>query len=116
MKKEHYLMILCTLFLAAAQFFQKMAGDRLVLSVEGFLLNWPFYVGIALAGIGAILMTMALRGGELSKIFPLISLSFIWTALISVFFFGEVITLATTIGIAFIILGVAVLGRSGVGT
>ena len=108
-------MILCTLFLAGGQLFQKIAGDRLVLSIEGFLFNWPFYVGLALAGIGAVLMTMAFRNGELSKVFPFISLSLIWTVLISIFFFGEAITLATTIGIVCIISGVVVLGRSGAG-
>lgn len=109
------LMLICTLLLAAAQFFQKTAGERLELSIQGFVFNWPFWVGLLLAGLAAIVMTMALRKGELSKIFPLVSLSFVWTVFIAVIFFGEVLTIAKVVGVALVIAGVVVLGRTGVG-
>lgn len=115
MRKEHFLMILCTFFLATGQFFHKIASTRIGLSIEGLLLNWPFLLGLATAGIGALIMTFALREGELSTLFPYISLSFVWTALIATFIFGEQFLFTTGIGILFIIAGVTVLGRAGAG-
>lgn len=114
MRKEHLLMIACTLFLAIGQFFHKLAGTNIEPSIAGVLLNWPWYFGLIAAGIGSVLMTLALRDGELSTLFPFVSLSFVWTAFIATIVFGELFLPSTAIGIVVIVAGVVLLGRSGV--
>ncbi|MBR9702921.1 EamA family transporter [Candidatus Woesearchaeota archaeon] len=104
------LMVLCTLFLACSQFLMKIASKTMALSFEGIFLNWAFLAGLVMAGFGAVIMTLAFKHGDLSSLFPLISLSFIWTLLIAALVFGESIHLFAYIGVALIIVGVVVLG------
>jgi drug/metabolite transporter (DMT)-like permease len=76
-------------------------------------LNVPMLAGLALYGIGAMMMVMALQHGELSVLYPIISLSYVWVAILSVLVFHEQVNAFRIGGIAVIIAGVAVLGRSG---
>jgi drug/metabolite transporter (DMT)-like permease len=69
--------------------------------------------GLALYGIGAAMMVLALQHGELSVLYPVISLSYVWVAILSVAIFHEHMNMFRVAGIAVIIAGVAILGRSG---
>ena len=42
------------------------------------------FVGYCLYGLGAVLFTIALRDGELSVLYPVISLTYVWVAILSV--------------------------------
>ena len=75
--------------------------------------NIPMIVGLTLYGIGAVMMVLALQHGELSVLYPIISLSYVWVAILSVLVFHEHLNIYRIAGIAVIIGGVAVLGRSG---
>ena len=55
-------------------------------------------------------MVVALRHGELSVLYPLISLSYVWVAVLSVLVFGEIMNAYKVAGICAIMAGVAVLG------
>lgn len=112
MRTDILLMILCTFFLTAAQYFEKIAGNNLELTILGILFNWTLWIGILCAGIGAILMTLALKHGELSILFPFVSLSFIWTIIIAWLAFGETLGAGSLLGIAIIIIGVITLGKT----
>jgi drug/metabolite transporter (DMT)-like permease len=56
-------------------------------------------------------MVLALKHAELSVLYPIMSLTYVWLPLISVFWLGEAINAPIIAGIAVITLGVAVLGR-----
>ena len=56
------------------------------------------------------LMVLALRHGELSVLYPLISLGYVWVAVLSVVVFGEMMNVYKITGICAIMAGVAVLG------
>jgi drug/metabolite transporter (DMT)-like permease len=73
----------------------------------------PLMGGLALYGIGAVMMVLALQHGELSVLYPVISLSYVWVAILSVLIFHEHMNAFRVGGIAVIIAGVAILGRSG---
>jgi drug/metabolite transporter (DMT)-like permease len=49
----------------------------------------------------------------MSVLFPLISLGFVWVAILSVFILHEAMSPMKGAGIAIIVAGVAVLGRGG---
>ncbi len=73
----------------------------------------PLRGGLALYGVGAVMMVLALQHGELSVLYPVISLSYVWVAILSVLVFHEHMNVFRVGGIAVIIAGVAILGRSG---
>jgi drug/metabolite transporter (DMT)-like permease len=112
-KRRSLLMILVfTLLSAAAQVFLKFGTVQLKLhpSLLGLLTNFPLIGGMALYAVGAALMVLALRHGELSVLYPLISLSYVWVAILSVLVFGEVMNPYKIAGICVIMAGVCVLG------
>ena len=106
------MIVVFTLLSAAAQVLLKFGSIQLKLdpSFAGLLTNFPLLGGLALYGIGAALMVLALRHGELSVLYPLISLSYVWVAVLSVVVFGEMMNMYKVGGICAIMAGVAVLG------
>src|SRR5579863_1523613 len=112
-KRRSLLMIVVfTLLSAAAQVLMKFGTNYLKLhpSLMGVLTDVPLIAGLALYGVGAVLMVLALRHGELSVLYPLISLSYVWVAVLSVVVFGEMMNVYKITGICAIMVGVAVLG------
>ena len=81
--------------------------------VLAMLGNAPVIFGYTLHGGNAMLLILALREGELSLLYPVYALSYVWVNLLSMYFFGEMLNLWKTLGIALVIGGVALLGRAG---
>jgi drug/metabolite transporter (DMT)-like permease len=106
------MIVLFTVLSATAQVLLKYGSIQLKLnpSFTGLLTNFPLLGGLALYGIGAAIMVVALRHGELSVLYPLISLSYVWVAVLSVVVFGEIMNVYKIAGICAIMAGVAVLG------
>ena len=67
----------------------------------------------ALAASTAPLAPLALREGELSMLYPIISLTYVWVTLLSYTVLGERPNAFKIAGIVVIVIGVAVLGRGG---
>jgi drug/metabolite transporter (DMT)-like permease len=112
-KRRSLLMIIVfTIIAAAAQVLMKFGSNHLKLhpSLAGLLTDYPLLGGLFLYGVGAALMVIALRHGELSVLYPLISLSYVWVAILSVMIFGEVMNPYKVAGICAIMAGVGVLG------
>ena len=66
--------------------------------------------GLAMYAIGAGILIMALRHGELSVLYPIIALSYVWVALLASGILGEVLSVQNWAGIIVIIAGVALIG------
>jgi drug/metabolite transporter (DMT)-like permease len=77
------------------------------------LTNLALLGGLSCYGIFTVLLVLALRDGELSVIYPVISLTYVWVAFLSMIFFHESMNVYKGCGIAIIVLGVTVLGRGG---
>ena len=71
--------------------------------------NYPLILGLLLYGLSSILFIYILRFGELSIIYPLTSLSYVWVIILSIWLLKEKITKLKWLGIIFIILGVILL-------
>ena len=63
-----------------------------------------------LYGLSTVLLVLALRHGDLSMIYPVIALTFVWVTLLSVMVIGEPMTPSKLSGIATIVAGVSILG------
>jgi drug/metabolite transporter (DMT)-like permease len=107
------IVVACTLFTSFAQIFYKFGADRLSFDLISIITNWPIILGIALYGIGAVLLIAALKGGDVSVLYPIIATSYIWVSLLSMYFFGEVINLYKWTGIILIFFGVISVAKGG---
>ena len=75
--------------------------------------NVPLIAGYFLYGVNTLLMVLALKNGEMSRLYPIIALTYVWTTLLSYALLGESSNAYKNIGIATIVIGVAVMGRGG---
>jgi len=101
------LVLLCGVITSSAQLFLKLGTKSLELSFAGLVNNFFLILGMITYAVGAIIMVLALKKGDLSLVYPLISLSFVWVAVFSVLFVGESLALLQCIGILCIISGVS---------
>jgi multidrug transporter EmrE-like cation transporter len=112
------MVLCCTVIGAAAQIFIKKgtAGlgvhPSMLATVLGILTTRLLFAGYALYGGSAVLLVMALRQGELSLLYPVFTLTYVWVMLLSHFIFGESLNPLKLAGVAVIMCGVAVLGRA----
>ncbi|MCS7042702.1 MAG: EamA family transporter [Bryobacteraceae bacterium] len=106
------LVFLCTLFGVAAQYFIKSSGMQMAqITLASLLTNWHLWAGLSLYGVSTGLLILALRDGELSLLYPVISLTYVWVTVLSVLVFHEKLTGPKVAGIATICCGVALLGK-----
>ena len=92
------LMLLCTLLTAFGQYFLKL-GVKNILSISLFF-------GLFLYGIGAVVMIIGLKYGDLNAMYPLVSLTIVWVSLLSFFFLGEKLTAHKLMGTGVILFGI----------
>jgi len=87
------------------------AGTRhLEMNVMSLVTNWRLAGGVALYVLSSVFFVFGLRHGELSVLYPLVSLSYVWTVFWSRAFFGESITRGKLYALALILVGVTLLG------
>ena len=77
------------------------------------LTSVPLMAGYCLYGLSTLLLVMALKHGELSLLYPVIALTYVWVSILSVLIFHENLNPFKVLGISTIMLGVCVLGRGG---
>lgn len=108
----------CTLLAAVSQILIKIGANHLPEAglqhtVVAAATSVPLIVGYALYGLMTLVFIFALRDEELSTLFPIISLTYVWVAWLSFYFFHEAMNAAKWFGITVIVIGVAVLGKGG---
>ena len=81
------------------------------ITVGALLANWALWAGLSLYGLSTILLILALRDGELSLLYPVISLTYVWVTIMSVMVFHETINVFKVAGITVICAGVTLLGK-----
>ena len=104
------LVILATFIGAFGPILLKRASAMKLSSINSLAKNYSLFAGVGLYGISTILFIPALKGGELSVLYPLVALTYIWVSLLSVKFLGEKMNKVKWMGIALIILGVTFIG------
>ena len=107
----------CTILGAAAQILMKNGAKELAdlsrVTLVGLLTNLPLMSGFVLYGLSALLLVIALKDGELSLLYPVIALTYVWVAILSLVVIHEQINAWKWFGIALIVTGVAVIGKGG---
>ena len=105
------LALLCTIFTATGQLFYKLGSEKIVDIIS--LFNLFVIIGLFSYFLGSILYILALKKGELTVIAPLLSLNYVFVALLSILFLGEIITLLRWAGIFSVVVGVIIIGTGG---
>ena len=72
-------------------------------------LNLFLWLGLLAYGGGMATLVLGIKEAELSTLFPILSLSFIWVMILSAFLFNEPITTAKIGGTFLIVRGIGIL-------
>jgi drug/metabolite transporter (DMT)-like permease len=89
--------------------FLKMGAGRLTRSIWSFL-NTRLIFGVALFLASSVLYVAGIKGGELSVLYPMVSLGYIWGLVWAKIFFNEPFTKQKFTGLGLILLGVFFVG------
>jgi multidrug transporter EmrE-like cation transporter len=113
-----FLVFGCTVLGAAAQILMKSGANHLpqaglVATLLAVAANLPLMTGYVLYGLSTVLLVLALKDGELSLLYPVIALTYVWVTALSLVFFHDKPDPFKLTGIAIIVIGVSVLGRGG---
>ena len=88
----------------------KAGANELKMTLPGLLTNWKLALGLGLYLVSTVFYVKGISHGEISVLFPLVSLGYIWTAIWSKLFFGESMTPAKFLGLGLILAGCILLG------
>ncbi len=93
-RRSVLIVVACTLMGAAAQVLLKLGASQLshaslVATFMSIFTVPTLFAGYCLYGIFAMLMVYALRHGELSILYPVIALTFVWVSILSAMIFHE---------------------------
>ncbi len=91
---------------------QSQAGDGILDILIGIFSNPVMFAGYALYGLSALLMIAALKYGELSILYPIIAMTYVWVTILSVVMYSESMSLLKLTGLSSIVVGVGILGSS----
>ena len=104
------LILLTTLFTSTAQILYKKGAETLSFDILAIITNYYLIFGILLYVIGAGLMILAFRGGDLTVLYPIIATSYIWVGILSWLIFSESLNIFRWAGIFSIFFGVIFVG------
>jgi multidrug transporter EmrE-like cation transporter len=89
--------------------FLKAGSGRLEFEVRALITNWQIAAGIGLYGLSSIFYTIAVRQGELTVLYPMVSLGYVWALLWARLFFNERLTKMKFAGLGMILAGIVLL-------
>lgn len=90
--------------------FLKSGAGRLHRRWDTILLNWRLAAGVLSFLVSSVFFVAGVRHGELSVLYPMASLGYVWTMLWSRLFFGEPLTRTKFFGLGMILAGIICLG------
>lgn len=89
--------------------FLKMGAGKLTKSIWSFL-NGKLIFGVALFLGSSVLYAAGIKGGQLSVLYPMVSLGYVWGLVWAKVFFNEPLTKQKFAGLGLILLGVFFVG------
>ncbi len=104
-------LVLCASFVGSiGAGFLKAGAAKLHGGMRYLLLNVNLILGVAFFLASSVLYVLGVKRGELSVLYPLVSLSYIWALLWSRIFFREAFTRKKALGLCLILLGIVFIG------
>ncbi len=104
------LLVLVAAFLGSfGAVFLKSGAERLHRQITTILFNWRLALGVAFYVLSSFFFVLGVREGELTILYPMVSLGYVWTLVWSRLFFREAITRNKFLGIGLVLAGVVLL-------
>jgi uncharacterized membrane protein len=114
MKTEKWAMLTVlssTFFASFGTIFLKKGSMGLTPDITALALNYPLWMGCVLYGFGATLLIISLKHGELSVLYPIYALNFVWVSILSPWFYTtDSMNTVKWIGVLIIMGGVSLVG------
>ena len=104
------LVLLGTLVGAFGPIFFKKASKIKITGPFSVIFNHHLIIGVAFYSLSTVFFIPALKGGDLSILYPLVSLGYVWVCLLSVYYFREHMNAKKWAGILLIIAGTFLVG------
>ena len=104
------LVFLATVIGSFGSLLLKFGSKDFSLNILKLLKNYKLILGLLIYVFTSVLFIIALRGGPLSVLYPITSLTYIWIGFLSVKFLKEKMNRFKWTGIVFIIIGVILIG------
>lgn len=104
------LVVFATLIGALGPIYLKKGSKKFNLQIKEQMKNYELMLGVLFYGMATIIFIPALKGGELSVLYPLISLSYVWVSLLSIKLLNEKMNRFKWLGVVVIIIGVSFIG------
>jgi multidrug transporter EmrE-like cation transporter len=103
------LVLVASVIGSAGAVFLKSGAMNLQRNLSSIIFNWRLALGVITYLLSSVLFVKGMSNGELSVLFPMVSLGYICTLAWSRLFFHEVITRAKVMGIGLILAGIVCL-------
>ena len=91
----------------------KAGAGRLERTVQSVVTNWQLGLGAFAYLLSSVFFVLGNTKGELTILYPLVSLGYLWTLLWAKLFFDEPLTRFKFIGLGMILVGVCFLKLNG---
>jgi len=102
-----------TFLLSIAQVFLKKGANLLSFNLLELITNYNLITGLGIYVFALFVVIFALKHGEVSTLYPIIALSYIWVTILASSIFNEPVNPLKWAGIAAIFLGVSLIGLGG---
>ena len=90
--------------------FLKIGAGHLSLNLRSLIVNWRLAMGIGLYLLSSVFYVIGVSKGDLSALYPMVSLGSVFTLVWSKMILGETITRAKIVAVGIILAGCFVLG------
>jgi len=100
------LTVFATLIGSAGALFFKYTSATINKKFIDLLKNHYLYLGFLLYGVSSLIFVFSLKFGDLSTLYPIAGLSYVWISLLSIKFLKEKMNDLKWFGVIMIILGV----------
>ena len=103
------LVVVASVFGSFGMVFFKAGATNLTGGLRGLIFNWKVVVGVFLYLLSSVFFVLGVKRGELSILYPLVSLGTVWTLLWARLFFGEELTKVKFAAVGLILAGIVFL-------
>jgi multidrug transporter EmrE-like cation transporter len=104
------LVLFATTMGALGPVYLKKASVNISFNLRSILTNKELIIGLSFYALGTILFIPALKGGELSVLYPFVALGYVWVSLLSIKLLNEKMNIIKWLGITLILIGITLIG------
>jgi drug/metabolite transporter (DMT)-like permease len=106
------LVLVASIFGSFGAVFLKMGSEKLKTSLLN-IFTWQAALGVGLFLVSSVFFVMGIKRGQLSVLYPMVSLNYVWTLLWSRLFFKEPVTKQKFAALGMILTGIVFIAALG---